>query len=143
MNITFICTGNTCRSPMAEGIAKKILAERRPQPEGVQIFSAGTDIIDGFPPSENAVTACREIGVDISEHLSVALNDEILHKTDVFAVMTEGHARRLRRLNVPSEKIRILGGGVPDPYGKSLATYRECRDAILAGVEKLLDELLP
>lgn len=140
MHITFICTGNTCRSPMAEGIAKKIIAEQYPD-SGITVSGAGLNTFNGSPASRNSIDACREIGIDLLNHRSRLINQEIADNTDIFAVMTESHADFLRRCGVPSDKIIVLGDGIPDPFGGDIERYRACRDSLIKAVESLLASL--
>lgn len=140
MHITFICTGNTCRSPMAEGIAKKIIAEKYPD-SGVTVSSAGLNTFNGSPASQHSIDVCREIGIDLDGHRSRRINQEIADTTDLFAVMTVSHARYLRCCGIPRSKIAILDEGIPDPYGGDEYDYRRCREAIYDAVEALLDSL--
>lgn len=137
MHITFICTGNTCRSPMAEGIARKIIAEKYPEAQ-ITLSSAGLNTFNGSPASQNSIDVCREIGIDLLEHRSRRINQEIADNTDIFAVMTQSHADFLRRCGVPSNKIELLGNGIPDPFGGDIEIYRRCRDSITNAVEGLL-----
>ena len=135
MNILFVCTGNTCRSPMAEYIARDE-AEKRGL--DMEISSAGfTD--DGAPASINSVIACAEIGLDLSEHVSKIITRDIADKADVIFAMTEAHAAALSRYGVASEKLRVLG--VPDPYGMPVDAYRACRDRIKAEICRFFDSL--
>lgn len=141
MHITFVCTGNTCRSPMAEGIAKKLLNEKYSD-SGITVSSAGVSASNGSAPSENSVIVCEEIGVDISKHRSSSVTHDLLEQTDVFAVMTKSHAEILKFYGVPEDKMIVLGGGIPDPFGGSVAIYRECRDIIFEAVNELLERLI-
>ena len=138
MHITFICTGNTCRSPMAEGIARKIAAERWPD-RNLTFSSAGLATFNGAPASQHAIDVCREIGIDLTPHRSQRLHPEIAAKTDLFAVMTQGHAQILRQCGIPAEKIAVPDGEISDPYGGDEEEYRECRDQIFSAVQKLLE----
>lgn len=140
MHITFICTGNTCRSPMAEGIARKIINEQYPD-SGITVSSAGLNTFNGSPASQHSIDACREIGIDLLGHRSQRINQEIADNTDLFAVMTPSHAQFLRQCGVPSDKIAVLGSGVPDPFGRDLEQYCACRDSLIKAVESLLAEL--
>lgn len=140
MNITFICTGNTCRSPMAEAIAMKIIAEKYPK-SGITISSAGLNTFNGSPASQNSIDVCREIGIDLLEHRSRRINQEIVDNTDIFAVMTQSHADFLLRCGVPSDRVIVLGSGIPDPFGGNIEIYRECRDSLIDAVGKLLAKL--
>lgn len=135
MNILFLCTGNTCRSPMAEALFRS-LAEQR----GVKAdcSSAGLATTAGQPASAHAIEACREIGLDLSGHRSRSLSAADLAGTDLFAVMTPGHARALASVGIPEEKILILGSGISDPYGGTLDDYRVCRDQLRTAVDALL-----
>lgn len=136
MQITFVCTGNTCRSPMAEAIAKQYAATHCPD-NHYEITSVGLNTFNGSPASQHAINVCREIGIDLTSHRSQRLNPEIAEKTDLFAVMTPHHAAFLRQCGIPEDKITVLGGGIPDPFGGDEATYRACRDAIANAVADL------
>lgn len=140
MHITFICTGNTCRSPMAEGIARNLINEKYPD-SGITVSSAGLNTFNGSPASQHSIDACREIGIDLLGHRSRRINPEIADNTDLFAVMTPTHAGFLRQCGVPSDKIVVLGSGVPDPFGGDLEQYRTCRDSLMKAVDTLLAEL--
>ena len=133
MKILFVCTGNTCRSPMAQGIFNDKFSGN-----GYCCKSAGLSALNGVPPTENAVEALKEINIDISSYRSTNIGNVDLNDFDVFAVMTNDHVQVLKLLGVPSEKIKLLGNGVPDPYGGSLDEYRACRDAIIEGINNLI-----
>ena len=122
---------------MAEGIAKKIIAEKYTQAE-IKVSSAGLNALNGSPASQNAIDVCSEIGIDLLEHRSRRINREIADNTDVFAVMTRSHLDFLRRCGVDPNKIIVLGNGIPDPFGGDIEIYRKCRDSLISEVENLL-----
>lgn len=134
MKILFVCTGNTCRSPMAEGIFKSLTSD-------IFTESAGTAGLDGEPASNNAVLACGEIGIDISSHKSRMINETIIDEADLLVAMNGSHMDFLLKLEVNPEKVVLLGEGIPDPYMGDLSVYRSCRDAVKAACEKLLQSL--
>lgn len=138
MLITFVCTGNVCRSPMAEGIARKIIEEKNIQ--GITVSSAGTDACEGNAASENSIIACEEIGIDISSHRSRILTHELVDNTDLFVCMTASHANIMKYCGVSRDKVMLLGNGIPDPYGCSINVYRECRDAMLPYIESIISD---
>lgn len=140
MKILFVCTGNTCRSPMAEGLFRKAAAEAG-LAEQYPCASAGLSALDGAPASEYAVEACREIGVDLSGHRARRLRTEDLSGYDLYAVMGKTPAYILQAAGVPSDRIYLLGDPVADPYGGDLAEYRKCRDQLLEAVRRLLETL--
>ena len=139
MHITFICTGNTCRSPMAEGIAREIISKKYPD-SGITVSSAGVATCNGAPASQHSIDVCAEIGIDISSHRSQKLNPEIIEKTDLFAVMTQSHKYYMMPWGIPAEKIVVLGD-ISDPYGGDEDEYSACREQIYCAVEALLKAL--
>ncbi|MBQ2694569.1 MAG: low molecular weight phosphatase family protein [Clostridia bacterium] len=143
MNILFVCTGNTCRSPMAEGLFKKMIDEKYRDACNMPYTcsSAGLFAMTGDEVTANSVKACERFGVDISAHRARRITSYILDETDKFVCMTPEHAASLG-LYVPSEKIVVLGGGIPDPYGGDLETYIICANAIRTALVSQFDEIV-
>lgn len=140
MKILFVCTGNTCRSPMAEGIFRKMLEERGLE-ERFFCQSAGLSAVEGEPAAKNAVLACREIGVDISQHQARRLTGEELLLWDVFFTMSQTHGYILEQAGVPAESIYVPGE-IDDPFGQDLEVYRRCRDKLQAKLTVFLDKIV-
>lgn len=139
--ILFVCTGNTCRSPMAEIIFNSICSERELPYKGE---SAGVCTISGLPMSENSKAVLEEAGYSAEGFASTDISDLSLEEYDIFAVMTPNHGLSLLQYGVAAEKIYVFAlerGGISDPYGMSEGTYRLCRDEIKAEAEKLADWL--
>lgn len=139
--VIFICTGNSCRSAMAEGIFKKLCAERG---YDIEATSAGIAASDGYGASKYAIEACAEIGVDISGHRSTAITSVDLRKIDLFCVVSLYHAEALMEMGVPKNKIFVMSkekGGITDPFGSDLDFYRTCRDEIVSVLDELLTKL--
>ncbi len=140
MKLIFICTGNTCRSPMACGIFKSMLEKENIK--GVYCDSAGTFVNPNEKAAPNAVKVCSEIGVDISDHRAKALKDvKDFDQFDMYIVMNYNQYKILEMFNIPSYKIYILSGGVPDPFNLDVDVYRKTRDSISSGLRKVLDML--
>lgn len=139
MNILFVCTGNTCRSPMAEGIFRKIVSDKGI--ENIECSSAGLFAMTGDEVSKNSVEACERFGVDISFHRARRITSYILDETDKFVCMTKDHAASLS-LYVPSEKIVVLSDGIADPYGGSIETYMMCANSIRTALNEQFDEIV-
>ena len=112
---------------MAEGIFKKILSDKGIT--DIECSSAGIFAMTGDEVTPNSVKACERFGVDISTHRARRITEYILDEADKFVCMTQEHAASLSMF-VPQEKIIVLGGGIPDPFGGDLETYIRCANMI-------------
>ena len=132
MNIIFVCTGNTCRSPMAEGYLK---SKNLPN---LKITSRGFS--GGECANEKSAAVMKEIGIDISSHISSPITKSEADNADLIICMTESHRQLLTLSGVDGDKITVLSGGIPDPFGCDTDTYRNCRNAIMGGIDALIDK---
>lgn len=136
--ILFVCTGNTCRSPMAEAVFNKMAKDGGIT--GYTAESAGISAYEGSPASGNATAVMNETGIDISGHRARNVTREVLESSAAVYCMTEGHAAMLKALFPEySAKIKILGGGIPDPFGGSINVYRSCRNRLTDALKALLE----
>jgi len=142
--ILFICTGNVCRSPMAEGLFRKATGEN-----GYRIFSAGLGAIDGQPPTPHSVMAMRELGIDISGQRSRTLTADLVRQADYILGMTHGHvdtvgllypaaAEKTFLLREFDETVSPYEKDIPDPIGCPYDVYVHCREQIQQGITSLL-----
>ncbi len=136
MTVVFVCTGNTCRSPMAEGLMR---AELKRRGVSAVCISAGLSA-GGEPAADHAVTVMEEAGCDITRHRSRPLTREMANAADHLVVMTDLHRELLLSAGIPAEKITLPAGGVPDPFGGSAEVYRRTRDRLQEIVSTLCDE---
>ncbi|RUL89159.1 arsenate reductase/protein-tyrosine-phosphatase family protein [Tautonia sociabilis] len=151
--ILFVCTGNTCRSPMAEALFKAMLADRlgcgpgELEARGWLVLSAGLSAMPGAPAAEHAVEVVAALGGSLSSHSSRRLTPEIVRAADRIVVMTRGHLDALlHHAPEAAGRARLLdpeGFDIDDPVGSDLTTYRETAEAIRRHLEHLLDELVP
>lgn len=123
--VYFICTGNTCRSPMAEGLFRLLL--RKMHMDFIPVKSAGLAACCGAPPTDNAVKAAKTFGADISAHRANSLTPYDFTDNAYFVCMTESHAAVLRAY-VPKERLFVLN--VPDPFSGDETVYFACAKTI-------------
>lgn len=131
MNIVFVCTGNTCRSPMAEGIFRQKTAEYN-----ICVSSCGTGAMTGDHACQNAIKVMKNRGIDISAHRSRPVNQYIIDESDYIICLAESHYRQL--LPYAKNKLILLGDGIPDPFMSDEKIYSICADKIEAEIDKLL-----
>jgi protein-tyrosine-phosphatase len=117
--ILIVCTGNTCRSPMAEGIAKKIAAERNVG--NLEITSAGIGTIDGLPATDYAIEAARHWDIDISQHRSTSLTVKLAQGADLILAMAPEHVERIISIDKQFRDKTYLVKSFPLPYDRSQA----------------------
>lgn len=132
MQVLFVCSGNTCRSPLAEAALK---LELGPDAARVMVCSVGTSAMDGAPATPLAIEVAGEAGVDLGGHRSRHATPERLAEADVVLAMERNHLRALERLGVDPARCHLLcewpAPGEPDlelsdPYGGSKEAYEEC-----------------
>ena len=148
--VLFVCTGNTCRSPMAEVIFNALAKEK-----GLdwQAESAGFAAVGDRPASANAIQAVAEIGLDLTMHKTRFLPAVDLNEFSLFVGLTEEHAEILKSMGIPADLVRVLYRApnvddkydlrmdIVDPYGGDMNAYRKCRDDIVGAVKILMTSL--
>ena len=140
MHVLFVCSGNTCRSPLAEAVLRRLLATAGRT--DITVSSAGTGAYDGAPASEGSVLVALEQDLDLTAHRARLLDRDIVSSADLILTMSRGHLSRVERLG-GADRAQLLGdyagavgadAEVRDPFGADVETYR----ATLVQLERLL-----
>lgn len=151
MIILLVCTGNTCRSPMAEVLMRQLVAEKlgctteELDQQGVLIASAGIAAAPGSGPSQEAVTVMQDRDLNLANHVSQPLTEKLVRHADVILTMTNGHRQAiLRRWPEAASRTHTLrpdSGDISDPIGGPISVYRECAQQIEEALRTRVDEL--
>ncbi len=146
MHILFVCTGNTCRSPLAEGIARRLVEERALA--DIHVASAGTSAWPDAPASDGALLVAMEHGVDLSEHRARALAPEIVAGSEIILAMGPHHLERAEALGGTGKSWLLTGfvnagkaRPVSDPFGGDLDTYRATYKELEHEIGSILDRI--
>lgn len=142
--VLVVCSGNTCRSPLAAAALTQALG---PDADKVEVISAGTAAWEGQPASPGAIHVARESGIDLSSHRSHRATPELVRSADLVLVMEPQHRRSVQSLGADPERTHVLsewpapgepGLPVSDPYGGSQEAYEECWRRVRRHMERIV-----
>ena len=143
--IAIVCTGNTCRSPMAMAMLRDKLQTRYGRDDVATVVSAGLAAGNGSPASSGALDVMRQRQLDLSSHRSRPLSDDVMQTADVILTLTRGHRRAiLTAWPTLTDRVHTLrhdGGDVTDPVGQPTEVYESCADQISDELDAWIDQL--
>ena len=148
--LLFVCSGNTCRSVMAEGLFTKAWGKWGHKEIPLAVYSAGMETIDGLAATGEALMVLSDEGVDLSDHRSQTVNDALIEKADyVFTMTSRQKEALLQRFPTATRKTWLITefanpgkqGEITDPFGRGLGQYRRAATEIKEAVEKISEIL--
>ncbi len=147
-HILTVCTANICRSPMAAGLLQHFLAGQGEPLKSLRVVSAGIVARRGDPISPNAVVAMKKVGIDLKDHVSRPLTQELLDGALLVLCMTEAHRAMIQlQFDPVPEHVYLFREFLPrpadpevdDPYGGPLSVYESCRDGLVEAVPGIVN----
>lgn len=147
VNILFVCTGNTCRSPMAEALFRDMV--QKEGLEGIEAGSAGIAAWPGQKATRQAERIMAELGLSLADHRTRPIDENLLNQADLILTMTEGHKSAIlseqpsvwNKIHTLKEFAGQEGRDIPDPFGKSDEEYRHAARQIRQALQAALDKL--
>lgn len=145
--IVFVCTGNICRSPMAEFIAKDIFNKRK---INIEVISRGIAVYFPSEASENSLRTMEGYGLDLSKHRAKQITQEDINSCKLIYTMTKQHKDFIEHFskNDVSNKVFTLkeyvkanGIDILDPYGGDIDVYKSCAEELYLYIDRLVDLL--
>lgn len=146
--VLFVCTGNTCRSPMAEALFSRML-ELSGHPDEIKAESAGLYAWENYQATPEAIEVMSQLGIDLSSHRARPLNEEMVQEADLILTMTRSHRDQLQEV-FPDLKDKIYTLAeyagrpeeeIPDPFGKNIEAYQQALEQIKSLLERVIDQL--
>jgi protein-tyrosine-phosphatase len=150
-SIVYVCTGNTCRSPMAEGILRKLLEESGV--DNVDVSSAGIGTLDGYPATHHAVEISARNQIDIAGHHSTRMTEQVFRQADLVFALSHNHYDFLKDLPGSSAKLFMVkafpmdnnanpANSIDDPVGGSLEEYKVTFEEIQKEIKRALPDIV-